>query len=212
MSAESAERAALGAGAIIMDTVAINDGRKDYQKVERIRSLRPDMILMSGGTDDGGIVPQVQEIAEIIKSADPKPRLGIGLKLPVIFAGSIKMRQAIHDTLDANVDVRVVDNLRPTMAKENLIPAREAIHELFLEHVMQQAPGYAKLKTWTSSDIMSTPNAVGKIMETIARERNINVLGVDIGGATTDVFSVFAGIYNRRYRRIWECPIRFAMF
>jgi cell division ATPase FtsA len=44
---------------------------------------------------------------------------------------------------------------------------------------------------------MSTPNAVGKIMETIARERKINVLGVDIGGATTDVFSVFNGIYNR---------------
>ena len=53
MSAESAERAALGAGAIIMDTLAINDGRKDHEKVERIRALRPDMILMSGGTDDG---------------------------------------------------------------------------------------------------------------------------------------------------------------
>ena len=44
---------------------------------------------------------------------------------------------------------------------------------------------------------MSTPNAVGKIMETIARERKISVLGVDIGGATTDVFSVFSGIFNR---------------
>ena len=76
-------------------------------------------------------------------------------------------------------------------------PAREAIHELFLEHVMQQAPGYAKLMTWTSSDIMSTPNAVGKIMETIAAERGIDVLGVDIGGATTDVFSVFGKVFNR---------------
>jgi hypothetical protein len=62
---------------------------------------------------------------------------------------------------------------------------------------MQQAPGYAKLTTWTSAGVMSTPNAVGKIMETIAREQGINVLGVDIGGATTDVFSVFNGIYNR---------------
>ncbi len=197
MSAESAERAALGAGAIIMDVLAINDGRKDHEKVERIRSLRPDMILFSGGTDDGNVVPQVQEIAEILRSADPKPRLGIGLKLPVIFAGSEKMRQAVHDTLDDTVDVRDVPNLRPTLANENLGPAREAIHELFLEHVMQQAPGYGKLTTWTSSGIMSTPNAVGKIMEEIARQRNINILGVDIGGATTDVFSVFKGIYNR---------------
>jgi len=197
MSAESAERAALGAGAIIMDVVAINDGRKDYQKVERIRALRPDMILMSGGTDDGNVIPQVQEIAELIRSADPKPRLGIGLKLPVIFAGSQKMVGAVEDTLSDTVDVRVVPNLRPTLARENLYPAREAIHELFLEHVMQQAPGYGKLTTWTSAGIMSTPNAVGKIMETIARERNISVLGVDIGGATTDVFSVFRGVYNR---------------
>ncbi len=197
MSAESAERAALGAGAIIMDTLAINDGRKDHEKVERIRALRPDMILMSGGTDDGNVVPQVQEIAEILRSADPKPRLGVGLKLPVIFAGSEKMRPAVDDTLGDTVDVRMVPNLRPTMARENLGPAREAIHELFLEHVMQQAPGYGKLTTWTSSGIMSTPNAVGKIMEEIARQRNISILGVDIGGATTDVFSVFKGIYNR---------------
>ena len=197
MSAESAERAALGAGAIIMDTLAINDGRKDHEKVERIRALRPDMILMSGGTDDGNVIPQVQEIAEILRSADPKPRLGIGLKLPVIFAGSEKMRPAVMDTLGDTVDVRMVPNLRPTMARENLGPAREAIHELFLEHVMQQAPGYGKLTTWTSSGIMSTPNAVGKIMEEIARQRNISILGVDIGGATTDVFSVFSGIYNR---------------
>jgi hypothetical protein len=41
---------------------------------------------------------------------------------------------------------------------------------------------------------MPTPAAVGQIMQTIARRQNINVLGVDIGGATTDVFSVFAAI------------------
>lgn len=197
MSTESATRAALGAGAIVVDEVSMNDGRKDYQKVERLRALRPDMILLAGGTDDGGPIPQVQEIAELLRSADPRPRLGIGLKLPVIFAGSEKMRDAVQATLSDTVDIRSVPNLRPSLDRENLHDAREAIHELFLEHVMQQAPGYAKLTTWTSSGVMSTPNAVGKIMETIARERGISILGVDIGGATTDVFSVFKGIYNR---------------
>lgn len=196
MSAESAERAALGAGAIIMDVVAVDDGRKDYQKIERIRALRPDMILMSGGTD-GGTVTHLVELAETLRSADPKPRLGIGLKLPVIYAGNVEARKGVEEVLSGTVDLREVANLRPTMDRENLGPAREAIHELFLEHVMQQAPGYAKLMTWTSSGIMSTPNAVGKIMETIAAQRKIDVLGVDIGGATTDVFSVFGGVYNR---------------
>ncbi|MCS6776374.1 MAG: glutamate mutase L [Chthonomonadaceae bacterium] len=196
MSAESAQRAALGAGAIIIDVIAVDDGRKEYQRVERLRQLRPDMILMSGGTD-GGTVSHLVEMAEMLVAADPKPRLGIGLKLPVIYAGNRDAYPQVAALLEDRVALKRVENLRPTMDRENLLPAREAIHELFLEHVMQQAPGYNKLTTWTSADIMSTPNAVGRIMEEIARQRNINVLGVDIGGATTDVFSVFNGIFNR---------------
>ncbi len=200
MSAESAQRAALGAGAIIIDVVAVDDGRKDYQRVERLRQLRPDMILMSGGTD-GGTVSHLVEMAEMLVSADPKPRLGgIGtdaVLLPVIYAGNRNAYSEVSQLIENKVALRQVDNLRPTMERENLLPAREAIHDLFLEHVMQQAPGYSKLSTWTSTGIMSTPNAVGKIMETIAAQRGINVLGVDIGGATTDVFSVFGGVFNR---------------
>ena len=196
MSAESAQRAALGAGAIIIDVIAVDDGRKEFQRVERLRQLRPDMILMSGGTD-GGTVNHLVEMAEMLVSADPKPRLGIGLNLPVIYAGNKDAYPRVAELIEDRVALRQVANLRPTMENENLLPAREAIHELFLEHVMQQAPGYSKLSGWTSAGIMSTPNAVGKIMQTIAEQRKINVLGVDIGGATTDVFSVFRGIFNR---------------
>jgi uncharacterized protein (TIGR01319 family) len=196
MSAESAQRAALGAGAIIIDVIAVDDGRKEYQRVERLRQLRPDMILMSGGTD-GGTVTHLVEMAEMLVSADPKPRLGIGLALPVIYAGNKDAFPQVKELLEGRVALRQVENLRPTMERENLLPAREAIHDLFLEHVMQQAPGYGKLSSWVSTGIMSTPNAVGEIMQTIAAQRHIDVLGVDIGGATTDVFSVFGGVFNR---------------
>ncbi|MEO0282739.1 MAG: glutamate mutase L, partial [candidate division WOR-3 bacterium] len=80
---------------------------------------------------------------------------------------------------------------------ENLVPARHKIHDLFMEHVMAHAPGYKKLMTWTDAPIMPTPGAVGLLMEMTARMENIELLGVDIGGATTDVFSVFQGIFNR---------------
>jgi uncharacterized protein (TIGR01319 family) len=195
MSAESAQRAALGAGAIIMDVIAIDDGRKDYQKIQRLRELRPDIVLLSGGTD-GGTITHLVELAELLIAADPRPRFGT-MNLPVIFAGNKDAREEIRHVLGERFDLRIVDNLRPDLDREHLGPAREAIHELFLEHVMQQAPGYSKLMTWTSADIMSTPNAVGKIMVTIAEQRGINILGVDIGGATTDVFSVFGGNYTR---------------
>lgn len=201
MTAESAERAALGAGAIVMDVIASNDKRRPHQQIERIRHLRPDMILLSGGID-GGTTSHVVEIAELVAAADPRPRLGSSFKLPVIFAGNKDAREAIKKTLGDKVDLGIVENLRPVLERENLHPAREEIHNLFMEHVMAQAPGYSKLMEWTDAPIMPTPGAVGAIIKTIADIENIEAVGVDIGGATTDVFSLFRpeggeGVFNR---------------
>lgn len=189
MTAESAQRAALGAGAIVMDVISIDDGRRPHEKIQRIRHLRPDMILLSGGID-GGTVTHVAQIAELISAAEPKPRLGIGFQLPVIFAGNKEARGYMKEILGQKTDLRIVDNLRPVLEREVLGPAREEIHNLFMEHVMAQAPGYNKLMKWTPIPIMPTPGAVGLCMQTTAHNYNMHVVGVDIGGATTDVFSV----------------------
>ena len=196
MTAESAARAALGAGAIVMDTIASNDGRLPHQRVSRIRKLRPDMILLSGGID-GGTVSHVAELADLIGAADTRPRFGTGFELPVIYAGNIKARDVVQKALEEKSDLSIVDNLRPTLERENLAPARQKIHDLFMEHVMAHAPGYKKLMAWTDVPIMPTPGAVGLLIETIARKEGIDAIGVDIGGATTDVFSVFGGVFNR---------------
>ncbi len=207
MTGESAERAALGAGAIVMDLIASNDKRANHEKIERVRQLRPDMILMAGGID-GGTTKHVAEMAELVGAADPKPRLGSSYKLPVIYAGNTKAQDIIRETLEDKTDLIITENLRPVLERENLGPARDKIHDLFMEHVMAQAPGYNKLMSWTKGPIdgklvnipiMPTPAAVGNIMQTIAKVEDIEVLGVDIGGATTDIFSVFTEdkVFNR---------------
>jgi uncharacterized protein (TIGR01319 family) len=196
MTGESAQRCALGAGAIVMDVLASNDGRLPHEKIERIRSLRPDMILLSGGTD-GGTVTHVVEMADYIAAAEPRPRLGIGFALPLIYAGNKDARDRVTEILGDKTALVITENIRPVLERENLTPARNKIHDLFLEHVMAQAPGYKKLIDWTGAPIMPTPAAVGTIMQTIARRENLNLIGVDIGGATTDVFSVFGTVFNR---------------
>ena len=196
MTGESAQRAALGAGAIVMDIIASNDGRKYHEKVKRIRELRPDIVLLSGGVD-GGTKSHVVELSEIISAANPKPRLGNNYKLPIIYAGNIEARKEVNKTLVGKTDLKMVDNIRPTLEIENLQPSRDKIHDLFMEHVMAQAPGYDKLKEWTDCPIMPTPGAVGEIIKKIAKKEKISVIGVDIGGATTDIFSVFKGKFNR---------------
>jgi uncharacterized protein (TIGR01319 family) len=196
MTAESAARAALGAGAIVMDTIATNDRRLPHEKIERIRQLRPDMILFAGGTD-GGTSKHVIALAEILRAAEPRPRLGSGYDLPVIYAGNQAVRAQIQEMLGDKVSLQFVDNVRPVLEQENLAPARDAIHELFMEHVMAQAPGYGKLMSWTDVPIMPTPGAMGLIIQALAERDGVDVVGVDIGGATTDVFSVFDGVFNR---------------
>lgn len=196
MTAASAKRAALGAGAIVMDVIASNDKRRPHEQIQRIRELRPDMVLISGGTD-GGTTTHVVQIAELIAPARPLPRFGSQYKMPVIYAGNKDAAPLVREVFDEAVDLSIVENLRPVLERENLGPARDRIHEVFLEHVMAHAPGYDKLIEWTDAPIMPTPGAVGNILQTIAERQGINAVGVDIGGATTDVFSVFDGTFNR---------------
>jgi len=196
ITAESAERAALGAGAIVMDVISLDDARLIIERIRRLRELRPDMILLAGGTDDGNI-SHVAALAEYIAASRPKPRLGHGYKVPLVYAGNQKAREYVRDVLGQLMDVYVVPNIRPTLEEEVLEPARQEIHRLFLEHVMARAPGYSNLLEWAKNVIEPTPMAVGKMMRVMAEKYGANIIGVDIGGATTDVFSVYEGQFHR---------------
>jgi uncharacterized protein (TIGR01319 family) len=101
ISGESAQRAALGAGAFLIDLFCKDDGRSNYEKVNILRTLKPDLLLMSGGTD-GGATKQIIEMAKIIKDSDIKPRFGVEYLLPLIFAGNVLIQKNIQDILNEN--------------------------------------------------------------------------------------------------------------
>jgi len=196
ISASSAHRAALGAGAVVLDVISVDDGRSQSEQITRITELRPDIILVSGGVD-GGSVAYLALIAEIIKQANPQPRFGATYKLPLIYAGNKDAQDIVMQICGDTMDVHLVPNLRPRHDIENLGPAREAIHDLFMNHVMAQAPGYGELMELVDTTIMPTPGAVGKLIMVLAEQNNQSIIGVDIGGATTDVFSNFEDTFTR---------------
>lgn len=196
VTAESAERATLGAGAIVMDVLAIDDKREVYEKIERMRDLRPDMIMIAGGID-GGADTHVTSMAELVAASEPKARFGVEYSLPIVFAGNKDVRDSIKKILGGGYALKIVDNVRPTMEIENTGPARDAVHSLFMEHVMSHAPGYDKLMKWTPVPIMPTPAGEGSMFQTIAHSYNSNVIGVGLGGATTNVYSIYDGKFTR---------------
>jgi len=197
ISAESAQRAALGAGALLMDVFSLDDSRPRFMLIDRMRSLRPEIFLLAGGTD-GGAEAQVLEMAGLIEAADVKPRFGEGYKLPVVYAGNVEVRERVSKVLtEDKYATRAVDNVRPLIETENLGPAREGIYDSYMEHVIVHSPGYDKLIQWVEGKIIPTQAAIGKILYAYAQERAVNLLAVDVGGATTDVYSVYDGVFNR---------------
>ncbi|MGE5561234.1 MAG: glutamate mutase L [Chloroflexota bacterium] len=195
MTAESADRAASAAGGIVTDVMSLDDGRLVIDRVQRLRQLRPDIILLSGGTD-GSNPSHVVNLAEQIAAAAPRTRLG-GIKTPLVYAGDATARAHVMRLLDGLASVHIVDNLRPILERENIEPARTMIHKLFMEHVMSQAPGYAKLLAWAKNALLPTPGAVGRAVEAFGDKYGINAAAFDIGGATTDVFTRYNGRFDR---------------
>ncbi len=195
-SASSARRAAYGAGGIILDVFAIDDKRKAAEQMLAMRNLHPDMILLCGGTD-GGALSGVLRLAEILRIAKPLPKFATDVKIPTIYAGNTDAAEMVKRMISDDFDLVVLPNLRPNMEEENLKPTQEMIQKLFMENVMERAPGYAELKQRVNAEILPTPMGVLKSLISATEDDKRNFFAFDIGGATTDVFSYIKGHFQR---------------
>ncbi len=188
-TAESAERTALGAGAIVMDVFSIDDERTTFEKILELKGLRPDIILLSGGIE-GGAISGVLHLGEILAASEVKGKFG-DYKIPLVYAGNSNAKEFIEISLKDRFDLSTTLNIRPTMDEENLSSARGEILRIFMDHVMKRAPGYEKLVNRVSTSVLPTPGAIFELLRKYSENNEINILAFDIGGATTDVFSTY---------------------
>ena len=196
ITSRSAERVALGAGAIVLDVIALDDRRSSYRKIHDLEALRPDIVLLAGGFDGEAISGPVF-LAEILNEAALHPKRNPTALLPVIYAGNCNALPFVTGTLGKRFRLHPVENIRPSATRERLGPAREAIHRIFMDHVMSQAPGYERLLSWVDAPILPTPSAFGDLLALASKESGERILAVDVGGATTDVFTAHRGEVQR---------------
>jgi uncharacterized protein (TIGR01319 family) len=197
-SAASAGRAAYGVGGVLLDTIAIDDGRTVVQQMHAIEDKHPDIILMSGGYE-GGAYASVLRQAEILSYCEIKPKYSLRAKIPLIFAGNAEAAPAIENILADSFELHVLPNIRPSEEVEIIDHVSGLVHELFLNNVMQQAPGYVNVSSKVADPVIPTPLGVMQALKLIAEAEHKNILAVDIGGATTDVYS---NIYGKFYRTV----------
>lgn len=188
LTAEAAKVASLGAGAKIIKVFSFQLTEDD---IEDIQKENPDIFLLVGGTD-GGNTECILHNAKMLAS--------IPNDFPIVIAGN---RSAVRECqrILAGHQVYVCENVMPKFGVLNAEPTQKQIREIFLHRIIQ-AKGMTKAAALISGIMMPTPSAVMKAMQLLAEgyedEPGIgDLIGVDVGGATTDVYSIADGMPER---------------
>lgn len=177
--------ASLGAGAKVVGIYAFQLTEED---LESIRSQNPDILLLVGGTD-GGNTECILHNAKMLASLPPS--------FPIVVAGNRTAAGECRKILEGH-EVYVCPNVMPKFGVVQIEPTQKKIREIFLNRIIQ-AKGLSKASALLSDIMMPTPSAVLQAMELLAKgcegEAGIGELvGVDVGGATTDVYSIADGM------------------
>ena len=185
LTGEAARLASLGAGAKVVGVYAFQLTEDD---LEDIRNEKPDIFLLVGGTD-GGNTECIVHNARMLASID--------FDFPVIIAGNRTAARECERIL-AGHEVHVTGNVMPKFGVLNIEPASKKIREIFLSRIIK-AKGLSKAAELIDGIMMPTPSAVMKAMRLLAEgcegESGIgDLIAVDVGGATTDIYSMADGM------------------
>lgn len=180
MTAKAAKEAALGAGAVVK---LVTSGKINDEDIKRIEKISPKLILLAGGVD-WGEETIILDNAKALSSLTNKP--------PIIYAGNIAIKDEVNRILtDRGFQVYLTQNVYPRLDELNIDPVKKIIQEAFEKHITE-GPGMGKVKEWIKGHLMPTPGAVMNAISLLYEELG-DILGFDVGGATTDVHSITEG-------------------
>ena len=185
LTAEAAKCASLGAGAKVVKTYSFELTEDDAAE---ILAAKPDIFLLVGGTD-GGNKACILNNAHVLAEA--------GGSFPIVIAGNRNAARECERIL-AGREVYVCENVMPKFGTLNIEPAQQRIRDIFLNRIVR-AKGLTKASELISGILMPTPSAFLAAMSLLADGTKAQsgigeLIAVDVGGATTDVYSIAAGM------------------
>jgi uncharacterized protein (TIGR01319 family) len=182
VTAEAAYRVGLSAGAKVVHVAA---GPLDQALTAALLDDRPDIVLLVGGTDGGNAEVLLHNAAALAQAGLPR-------RVPVVVAGNVAAQARAAGILaEASVATIRADNVLPDIGVIAPESARAALRAAFLTHVIG-GKGLSRDPAFTQAVRMATPDAVLEGVRVVAEVAEQDVLVIDIGGATTDVYSSVA--------------------
>ena len=168
-------------------------GWKERQ-VAKLRRLAPNVVVMSGSSDGAPFTPLLDLVDVILETNRQETLLALANNenrrpMTFIFAGNKKAQDKILEKVGGQVEVFMVDNIRPEPEQENLSPLQRQLSALYQERLLPTLPGYRRLNELSSIPVNTTCDAVGLITQFLAKDVSGNrVLTADLGGANSALF------------------------
>lgn len=163
---------------------------------EQLAQAEADAIILVGGVD-GGATHALCELANLIgaivasRDASARPT--------IIFGGNREARPQIASRLGQLATLRVVDNVHPSLDRENLAPLQRELEALYVDRKFARLAGLPQLNNWSARPVIPTAQAFDYVVRFLSRRFTLDVLGADVGGTTTVLSSVLA---NRPLRTV----------
>ena len=198
VTARAGRRVGLSAGARV---VHVASGPMSGADVAALRESRPDLVLLVGGTDGGNAEVLVHNATRLARAR---------VHAPVVVAGNVDAREEVARVLEGTGRrFALADNVLPAIGVIAPDSARAAIRAAFLEHVIG-GKGLSRGTAFAELVQAPTPDAVLDGVQVLAEQLDGDVLVVDIGGATTDVYSALrpqgedAGLAKDVVAPLWQ--------
>jgi hypothetical protein len=193
VSMQSARRLAETAYLQVLETFDLNDPRKPDEQIDAVLRARPDVIILTGGTD-GGASRSVQKLIESVGLACylmPEEK-----RPAILFAGNKSLADSVKGSLaKLTPSLHFSPNVRPSLDTEDLAPASRELAQVFSDVRKRQMPGVDGLAAWTGGRILPTAYAEGRIIRFLSQMNGTSrgILGVDIGSTAAVVAAGFNG-------------------
>ena len=191
VSLESARRLTESTYARIVETIGLNDRRKPEQQIDAILRVRPDLIVIAGGTD-GGASRSIKKLLEPIGLASfilPEEKVPA-----VLFAGNEKITEEIKALVGSFAStMHVSPNVRPSLETEDLEPAQRELARMVVNIRKRQMKGVELLDLWSGGHMLPTAYATGRMVRFLAKvySSEKGILSVDLGASAAIISAGF---------------------
>jgi uncharacterized protein (TIGR01319 family) len=192
VSLQNAQNLARTTYAKVIAEICLNDRRTPTDRINLLASKKPDVIIITGGTNNGASLSLLSMVESIGLSSF---MLEESLRPVILFAGNEELQEEVKAGLSKITMLKVVPNIQPALGISQILPAQKELNEIYKEIRKKQTGGIREVVSWTEGYFTSTASGLGRMIRFLSQkyEPEKGVMGVDIGSESTVLAAAFHG-------------------